>query len=45
MQDIVKKVIRKKKLISDDNWKYARQECGIHDMVSNHNNIVKLYDQ
>jgi len=23
---------------------YARQECGIHSMVSNHNNVVKLYD-
>mmetsp|Transcript_23087 Transcript_23087/g.30731 ORF Transcript_23087/g.30731 Transcript_23087/m.30731 type:complete len:142 (-) Transcript_23087:818-1243(-) len=42
--DVVKKVIRKNKLISEDNWMYARQECGIHEQVSNHNNIVKLYD-
>ena len=44
VQDVVKKVIRKNKLLSEDNWKYARQECGIHQMVSNHNNIVKLYE-
>lgn len=44
MQDVIKKVIRKHKLITEDNWKYARQECGIHEMVSNHNNVVKLYD-
>jgi len=42
--DIVKKIIRKNKLITQDNWMYARQECGIHSMVSNHNNVVKLYD-
>ena len=41
---MVKKVIRKNKLITDDNWMYARQECGIHEQVSNHGNIVKLYD-
>ena len=29
----------------EDTWKYAKQECGIHEMVSNHNNVVKLYDQ
>jgi len=23
---------------------YARAECGIHEQVSNHANIVKLYD-
>lgn len=42
--DVVKKVIRKNKLITQDNWKYAKQECGIHEMVSNHSNVVKLYD-
>ena len=44
-QDVIKKVIRKKKLMTQDNWMYAKQECGIHEMVSNHENIVKLYDQ
>lgn len=41
---MVKKVIRKNKLVTEDNWMYARRECGIHDKVSNHNNVVKLYD-
>lgn len=40
----MKKIIRKHKLMSPDNWMYARQEFGIHEQVSNHNNIVKLYD-
>ena len=40
----MKKIIRKEKLLTDDNWMYARAECGIHEQVSNHNNIVKLYD-
>lgn len=29
--DVVKKVIRKHKLISADNWMYAKRECGIHE--------------
>ena len=45
VQDIIKKIIRKDKLLNEDTWKYAKQECGIHEMVSNHNNVVKLYDQ
>jgi len=44
-QDVIKKVIRKSKLMTQDNWMYAKQECGIHEIVSNHENIVKLYDQ
>ena len=42
--DIVKKVIRKEKLLTQDNWMYAQRECGIHEQM-NHSNIVKLYDQ
>ena len=41
--DIVKKVIRKNKLLTQDNWMYAQRECGIHEQM-NHNNVVKLYD-
>ena len=41
--DIVKKVIRKHKLLTKDNWIYAQRECGIHEQM-NHNNIVRLYD-
>jgi len=42
--DVVKKVIRKNKLLTPDNWMYAQRECGIHEQM-NHNNVVKLYDQ
>lgn len=40
---MVKKVIRKEKLLTEDNWMYAKRECGIHEQM-NHGNIVKLYD-
>ena len=36
-------MIRKNKLLTEDNWMYARRECGIHEQM-NHQNIVKLYD-
>jgi len=42
-QDVVKKVIKKAKLLTEDNWMYARRECSIHEIVNNHENIVKLY--
>ena len=41
---MIKKTIRKHKLMSEDNWMYARAECNIHQQVDGHNNIVKLYD-
>ena len=44
-QDVVKKVIKKAKLLTEDNWMYARRECSIHEIVNNHENIVKLYAQ
>ena len=35
----------KNKLLNEETYKYAKQECDIHEMVSNHNNVVKLYDK
>jgi serine/threonine protein kinase len=44
-QDVIKKVILKEKLLNQDTYNYAKQEAAIHEMVSNHNNVVRLYDQ
>ena len=41
----MKKVIRKSKLMTDENLRYAQRESSIHEMLSNHNNVVKLYDK
>lgn len=43
--DVIKKVIRKSKLMTPENVMYAERESSIHEMVSNHDNIVKLYDK
>ena len=42
---MIKKVIRKSKLMTPENVMYAERESSIHEMVSNHDNIVKLYDK
>jgi serine/threonine protein kinase len=42
---MIKKVIVKDKLLNPDTLKYAQQESDLHAMVSNHTNVVKLYDQ
>ena len=38
-------MILKEKLLNQDTYNYAKQEAAIHEMVSNHNNVVRLYDQ
>ena len=35
----------KEKLLNQDTYNYAKQEAALHEMVSNHNNVVRLYDQ
>jgi len=42
-KNIAKKVISKDHLKTEEMKHYARQEAEIHKMVSNHNNVVKLY--
>ena len=41
---MIKKAIIKAKLTDDQTWGYAKQESDLHAQLSNHNNVVRLYD-
>jgi len=43
-QDVVKKVIEKSMLMGPELQQYAKDEIEIHELCSNHDNVVKLYD-
>ena len=42
---MIKKVIVKAKLTDDQAKEYAKAEPEIHQWLSTHNNVVRLYDQ
>ena len=42
---MIKKAIVKAKLTDDQTWGYAKAESDLHEQLSNHNNVVRLYDQ
>ena len=34
----------KKKLTDENSWEYAKAESDLHHQLSNHDNVVRLYD-
>ena len=41
---MIKKAIIKAKLTDEQTWQYAKAESDLHAQLSNHNNVVRLYD-
>jgi serine/threonine protein kinase len=43
LQNVIKKVIIKDKLTTEESWAFAKEEFDIHRRVDGHPNIVRLY--